>query len=671
MKQHTYKSTNKNSINIQLLPFMLILLPIISAIAILISASSQNLQGLFAILERISGGFGFHYDYSWLWRAVLFFPFLSVAHYIGFTMLKSQQQTFGVQTLRLTIKTLFIFVLSCFLIGVGWVVAVYISKVMNFMNFYGNIFDRVATLTNQYPYIKAYSLLEDYIWANLVYFYMTLAIVAIVHIILSKTVYPRKIEPVFSDYISNIASSNKRSEGLTSSKDELDELKYKLGNLKNFDPSKYFQNHRTFIARDIDNKAKPIYIDDRKIIDRELPHFSVVGASSSGKGVFSQSFLVQMINKGYPVIAFDPNNDEHVMKNLKHNAEKMGKRFHWINFKDYNRPQIDLLQNCSPYEFKELTNLLFPSLKIKDTDGNYYAQFSRGARQNYYEKELDGVSCMYDLHKKVFDKYGEEALKDDNGNLPQFVKEFFNFANIEMFKVQNSLSIADAIEDGDVIYISCPEMSADDEITYLCKAFFIRVLQIIKNRDPNRSKHVFLFIDEFAEFVNKSVKSAIEQIRKKGCTMLMNMTSFESLEGIDSDVNGKSVMTAVKINSLKLIYQQPHEEISAKASKMTGEKIIKVERQHIKRNQALKELDQIAETIQTSQKTSVFSSTLLENLPAKVGIFIGQGEAKLVQTDVLRYPSDTEYPTLIQAEPYSSNNSKLTQESNDDIMGAL
>ena len=88
---------------------------------------------------------------------------------------------------------------------------------------------------------------------------------------------------------------------------------------------------------------------------------------------------------------------------------------------------------------------------------------------------------------------------------------------------------------------------------------------------------------------------------------------------------------------------------------MTGEKIIKVERQHIKRNEALKELDQIAETIQTPQKTSVFSSTFLENLPAKVGIFIGQGEAKLVQTDVLRYPSDTEYPTLIQAEPYQSD----------------
>ena len=100
---------------------------------------------------------------------------------------------------------------------------------------------------------------------------------------------------------------------------------------------------------------------------------------------------------------------------------------------------------------------------------------------------------MYDLHKKVFEKYGEDYLKDDNGNLPQFIQEFLDFANIPMFKVEESISIADAIENGDVIYISCPEMSADDEITYLCKAFFIRILQIIKSRDLNNANHIISY----------------------------------------------------------------------------------------------------------------------------------------------------------------------------------
>ncbi|AXA33315.1 hypothetical protein CDH04_02295 [Francisella adeliensis] len=60
MKQYTCKNT---IYNIQLLPTVLIFLPGISAIAILISARSLSLQGLFAIFQRILGGFGFHLGY--------------------------------------------------------------------------------------------------------------------------------------------------------------------------------------------------------------------------------------------------------------------------------------------------------------------------------------------------------------------------------------------------------------------------------------------------------------------------------------------------------------------------------------------------------------------------------------------------------------------------------
>jgi hypothetical protein len=164
------------------------------------------------------------------------------------------------------------------------------------------------------------------------------------------------------------------------------------------------------------------------------------------------------------------------------------------------------------------------------------------------------------------------------------------------------------------------------------------------------------------------MKGTIEKVRKKGCTLLMNMTSFENLDGISKDIKGSAVIDTVKINTIKLIYQQPHEEISAKASNMTGQKIIKVERHQIKRNEALKELEEVSETTQFAQKTNVFSSTLIENLPAKVGILIGVGLPKLVQTEVLKYPADTKYPNLIEATPYQEDKKPI--ESND-IMGAL
>ncbi len=43
----------------------------------------------------------------------------------------------------------------------------------------------------------------------------------------------------------------------------------------------------------------------------------------------------------------------------------------------------------------------------------------------------------------------------------------------------------------------------------------------------------------------------------------------------------------------------------------------------------------------------------------------------MVHTEVLKYPSDTEYPTLIQAEPYNANDSEPNPEDDSDIMGAL
>ncbi|MGQ4002038.1 type IV secretion system DNA-binding domain-containing protein [Francisellaceae bacterium CB299] len=665
--KNTNKNIKQNNTTIAIIPVMIIGIPIITALALIFSYNSDGLSSLFTTISRFVDYSGFKEDGGWHFKLLLVLPILSLCYYVGFTMLKKHEVIFSIQILKYLFVLIFIVISSIFLMGVGWAIAVYLIKAFSFIHLYGSPFDRLSAITSSYPYVKSYNLLADYLWSNIVAFCITVALLSIVQLILSKTVYPTKIEPFFSEYMSDKANFNKKSEGLKSSKDELEELNYRLSKMKSFEPAFFFKHGRTFIAKDIENK-KPIYIGDNRIVNKELPHFAIVGASGSGKGVFSQSFLVQMILKDYPVIAFDPNEDEHMMKNLKHNAEKMGKRFHWINFKNYDTPQINILQDCNAYEFKELTNLLFPALKIKNSDGNYYAQFSRRAR-GLYEKEVGGVKCMFDLHKKVFDKYGEDYLKDDNGNLPQFVQEFAEFASIPMFKVEESISIAEAIQNADVIYISCPEMSADDEITYLCKAFFIRILQIIKSRDLENAKHVFLFVDEFAEFVNKSVKSAIEQVRKKGCTMLMNMTSFESLDGIDTDVKGSAVITTVKNNSLKLIYQQPHEELSAKASKMTGEKIIKVERSHIKRNEAMQEIDQVMETVQTSQMTNVFSSTMLANLPAKVGVFVGQGLPRLVQTEILKYPRETQSPTLLEAPAYHEE--KESDNDDSDIMGAL
>lgn len=657
-----------NNIQVKLMPLILFGLPVISALIILFTRNKEQLYGVLDFITGIASTFGMNSKYDWIFPLVIFVPFISVSYYVGFKALKDHLLVLEIKLVKHLAQIVAVVLGSCFFIGLGMVLAAFLIKAFSMMSFYGSPLHRLEELVNSKVYIEAYSYYEELIWSNVIVFYIVIFVACILHLILSQTIYPKKIEVLLHQYLSDKVTDNKKSEGLMSSEDEYKELQQRLKNIKKFIPQQYFKDGQTFLCKDIDTN-KPIYLDDKLILDKELKHVAIVGSSGSGKSVFSQSFLVQMITKGFPVVAFDPNQDEHMMKNLKYNAEKMGKKFHWINFNEYDNYQIDLLQGCNSAEFRALTNLLFPALAIKETDGNYYSQFSRDARSNFYEPELSGVKSMYDLHCKVFDKYGEEALKDANNNPTQFSNEFLNFSKIPMFKVKDSLSVAEALNNGDVIYISCPDMSADDEITYLCKALFLRMLQIISKDNPKLvTKHVFLFVDEFADFVNKTMKGTIEKVRKKGCTLLMNMTSFESLDGISKDIKGSAVIDTVKINTIKLIYQQPHEEISAKASNMTGQKIIKIERHQIKRNEALKELEEVSETTQIAQKTNVFSPTLIENLPAKVGILIGVGLPKLVQTEVLKYPADTKYPTLIKATPYQED--KKPTESND-IMEAL
>ncbi|WP_432773823.1 type IV secretion system DNA-binding domain-containing protein [Francisella salimarina] len=440
--------------------------------------------------------------------------------------------------------------------------------------------------------------------------------------------------------------------------------------IKKYNPYSYFKKDKTFIGKDIQS-GSPVYIDDDLIKRQKMKHLVISGSTGCGKGAQTQVLLNQFLIKDYPVVAIDPNNDEFMIKSLKYNAEKRGKNFHLIDFKEYTKPQIDLLQGANSYEFTQITNTLFPALKIKDTDGNYYAQFSRDARQNYYEKELDGVSCMYDLHKKVFDKYGEEALKDANNNLSQFVTEFLNFAKIPMFMVKNSLSIKDAIENGDIIYILTPDLEADDELAYLCKAFLVRIIQIISNRDIATSRHVVFFIDEFGDYVNKILQKALQKIRKKKCLLILNLTSFDELMGIKSDVTGESVMHSIETNCIKILYEQGSVKSAQKASEMTGEHIVNVERKRLKTNDAQKDIKDNSETIIVPQKENIYSASMFSNLPEGVALYMNKGLPQLIHTEILRIPDNVEYPTLIQAEPYNANDSETDSEDSDDIMGAL
>ena len=539
--------------------------------------------------------------------------------------------------------------------------------VMDFIAYFRNInhdyYSNNATI-NDYlsPQYFNYALGEAYlvvqILKNIVY---GLIAAIIIHFFLKRFIYKIKISSPLNDLLIRMNQKNTQIDTPSDIRDDIQRINKIVKKLKksSYSPAQHFRLKDTlfkkqalFLCKEVETK-KPIYLPIEKIKNRSMPHFSVTGASGYGKGVFSQVFLAQTILMGYGAIIFDPNDDQHMLKNLRYYAEMKGVKFHYINFKEYTTPQFDLLQNCNEYTFNLLTNGMFPFLEMRQGDSNFYAKDSRKVRE-IFSSEAKHASCMYDLLKRVVEKYPEKELLDDAGNVPQFITEFEQIAELPICRVKESFSISDAIENGDVIYIDCPDLSNEDYLTLLCKSLFNRILHIIKSRDESNSKHVFWYVDEFAEFVSKPVKSAIEQVRKKGCTFLFNMTSYDSLIGAKADIDTKSFATSVRINSYKLTYCQPDSEVAKSMSGLTGEKIVH-------KSSMSGQVDETNATVfddndrrLMSDKENLISAGIISNLPEKVGVLMitGTSLSTLVYTGILTYPDSIQRPEVKAMKEY-------------------
>ena len=492
--------------------------------------------------------------------------------------------------------------------------------------------------------------------------FISFIIAVVINVLAKRFIYTKYISAPLNHTLTRINQKNTMLDKPSDIRDDLDEIKSVVSKIKNsnYSPKDYFRikekgNHKQaiFLCKSV-KKDKAIYIPIEKVLDRSMPHFAVTGASGYGKGVFSQVFLTQTILMGFATIVFDPNEDQHMLKNLKYHADKRGVKFHYIDFKDYTKPQFDLLQNCDEYSFDLLTDNMFPFLEMRSADSNFYAMDSRKIRE-LFSKEAKYSCCMADLVNRVKLKYPEADLIDSQGNTPQFITEFEQISEVPICRVTESINFAKAIENGDVIYINCPDFAYDNYRTLLCKSLFNRLLNIIKSREEKDSKHVFFFIDELAEFVNKNLKSAIEQVRKKGCTFLFNMTSYDSLLGARTDIDTKSFVTSVRINSYKLTYCQPDASVARDISSLTGEKVIHNSSMNAKVDVNNSTVFNDNDRRLISDKENLISSGAISNLPPKVGVLMKTGESipELVYTGILTYPDSVQKPKVNPAELYS------------------
>lgn len=592
-------------------------------------------MGYFSFLEMLTkitgvGQSGLQMILIMMVLSIIYMPL----RYIGFDMLKDHDLTLKrVGLTKSLAATGCIAIVIIYLLTLGFV-AVFVLRSGLAVMVDAGIFNLAGWV----------SLVSNPLFSRYILAFMTVALLLeYTYRAFKRLLFAETLEPKYAAIVEEERKARLPDDREKSSEEDYNDIVDKTKDLGKFEPQTYFEDDAIFLAMDIDNKM-PVTVEMKLIRDRKLRHFAILGASGSGKGVFSQVFLIQMLMKHIASVVFDPNNDEHLMKNLYHWTRILGRNFHYIDFRKHNIPQVDLLQGADRDDFIELTNGMFAYLQYGEGGADYYASFSRQAR-DIYEEFVESSSCLLDLHTKAENSGNLSQTVDKDDNLPTFYRELGDIASLPIICTNDGVDIKKAIDNGDVVYISCTNMAVKDKRSVACKSLFMRILQIIKKRDEKEAKHVCVFIDEFAEFTNALVKSMLEQVRKKGCTMLMNMTA-QSIDDKNKDIKAEAFLDSMDVNTYKLIYETPSAKLAEKVSKMTGKKKITVNSNRSSTNEAMQTIADNDETHGHERMVPTYSSTTIENLPEQVGICLGFGMPKLVQTAVLKYPEDTPKPEI-------------------------
>ncbi|WP_432772698.1 hypothetical protein [Francisella salimarina] len=240
-------SRNRSTLGITF--YLTVSLPIISCVVILLSYNIDKLDIVLSTISSLVDYSGFKTDGGWHFRLLLLLPFISIAHYIGFTMLKEHETTFEIQLLKGVLIVFYTLVASLFFGSVGWVISVYLIKAFSYMHFYGNPIERLNEILNTYAYLKAYENLSNYLWANIVNFYIFCFVASLVHLILSKTLYPSKIEILFANYITEKAQRNNSFKSLQGTKEDIIDLEQSLKRLKSIIPIHTLKRIRLLLVK--------------------------------------------------------------------------------------------------------------------------------------------------------------------------------------------------------------------------------------------------------------------------------------------------------------------------------------------------------------------------------------------------------------------------------------
>lgn len=436
-------------------------------------------------------------------------------------------------------------------------------------------------------------------------------------------------------------------------------------NSPKYDPVRYFRPDAVFVGTD--KSRKPVYLP-YELVSR--CHVHLIGTTGTGKGVAAGLFMSQCLANGEAVIAVDPKNDEWAPHLLRHEAERLGRRFVLIDLRA-ETPQFNLLAGATPAQVEELLIAGF-GLSDKGEAADHYRLGDRKAAR-LLSRQVIAANRHATLADLAEAAEADSAMAEYAAGLVLRLEEV---AALESCNAAEGHNLAELIEEGAAVYVIGSMRHAS--VSVIQRALLVRLCQIVEHRDriAKQPRKLLIFLDEFVAHISKPAKEMLQTVRDKGAHIVLAHTAKSDLAEAPADLNAKAVEGAVIENcKIRISYKVTEEETAKWLAGTTGRILIDDEARKIERKSTLIEETTGERTIRVAEDYRI-PVNIFQGAEERIGILAAPGVMEPVHIcpiPVTKRPLEIEpgIPRAAQVVPVSRAKPKKPAPAAPDAAGTI
>lgn len=384
---------------------------------------------------------------------------------------------------------------------------------------------------------------------------------------------------------------------------------------KPYNPKKYFEkaakNDALFFG--LDKNRKPLFVSRQRY---NKTNIQVSGSMGAGKGIQAQIILFQQVLQGDAVVVFDPKFDDYLPHILKNSCEQNGKPFYLFNLRDAE-PQVNPFSGANEHEVAELLIAAF-DLETRNSDSDVYKISEQKSAQKIADFVVQNRLHLSQVSERIDLILSEEEQKYSRG----LIEKIETLSRLGALKAGSTNSFDDVLKSGGVVYVIGDDVGVTKDAQ---KMLLVRVLQLVKNTQPNHRQFVSIFADEVKSLLCPLLVNQSGQLRSRRANLI-----FAHQTDADLNVIGNNYAEILKGNaSLRWFYRQQSFKAAEEVANLTGFKKAQSSSYINESNGLGEEVRSGEERRSIEQKAHLFDTNVIQTLPDNTAILIGDGLAKI------------------------------------------